>query len=115
MTHRNVTQITKAGSHQGPAFGVPTADPLTPFTRRLLEENRKLKRECGRLWLKAFAPKERQEYLLARLDRVAELIAADERGELDENGYYARVLETFSRSLDDTRQPVEAYVLPRAA
>jgi hypothetical protein len=97
----------------GPAFGVPNADPLTPLERYLLAENRKLKRECGRLWLKAFTPADRQEYLLARLDRVAELIAADERGELDD--YYERVIETFNRSLDDTRQPVEAYVLPRAA
>lgn len=113
VTHRNVAQITKAGSHQGPAFGVSNADPLTPLERYLLAENRRLKRECGRLWLKAFTPKERQEYLLARLDRVAELIAADERGDLD--GYYARVLETFSRSMDDTRQPVEAYIFPRAA
>lgn len=99
----------------GPAFGVPNADPLTPLERCLLAENRKLKRECGRLWLKAFTPADRQEYLLGRLDRVVELVAADERGELDEAGYYERILETFNRSLDDTRQPVEAYVLPRAA
>lgn len=107
----NVTQITKAGSRSGPAFGV--ADPLTPLERRLLTENRRLTRECSRLWLKAFTPADRQEFLLGRLDRVAELIAADERGDLGD--YYARVLETFNRSMDDTRQPVENYVLPLVA
>lgn len=109
MAHTN---NTKAGSHQGPAF-VVAADPLTPSFRDLLEENRRLRRECGRLWLKAFAPKERQEFLLARLDRVAELEALDERGDI--NDYMRRVIATFDQSMTDTRKPADEYIVPRAA
>lgn len=109
MAHTN---NTKAGSHQGPAF-VVAADPLTPTFRDLLDENRRLRRECGRLWLKAFAPKERQEFLLTRLDRVAELEALDERGDI--NDYMRRVIATFDQSMTDTRLPADEYVVPRAA
>lgn len=110
----NIVQIQEAGTRStGPAFVGPIADPLTPLERRLLTENRRLTRECGRLWLKAFTPKDRQDYLLSRLDRVVELEAMDERGDLEE--YWSRIYETFSRSMDDVRQPVETYVLPRAA
>lgn len=113
MTHRNVTQITKAGSQSGPAFGVPTADPLTPLERELLTEVRRLTRRCGQLWIKSFTPAEQQDYLLSRFDRVVELEAMDERGDLE--AYWTRIYETFSRSMDDVRLPVDAYVLPRAA
>ena len=106
MSYGNLTTdtTTKAGTRTGPAFVVPAADPLTPLERKLLEENRHLRRECGRLWLLAHTPAERQKFLLDRLDRVAELEAADERGDLD--AYYARVLASFDRSLDDLRAPI---------
>lgn len=112
VTPNSTTNNTKAGSHQGPAF-VVAADPLTPSFRDLLEENRRLRRECGRLWLKAFAPKERQEFLLTRLDRVAELEALDERGDI--NDYMSRVMATFDESMNDIRRPVEDYVIAKAA
>lgn len=97
----------------GPASVVPAADPLTPLERELLAENRRLTRRCGQLWIKAFTPTEQQDYLLSRFDRVVELEAMDERGDLAE--YWSRIYETFSRSMDDVRQPVETYVLPKAA
>ena len=106
------THDHEAGSHQGPAF-VVAADPLTPSFRDLLEENRRLRRECGRLWLKAFAPKERQEFLLARLDRVAELEALDERGDI--NAYMSRVMAMFDESMNDIRKPADEYIALRAA
>lgn len=102
---------TTAGSHSGPA--VVVADPLTPTTRALLDEVRHLRRECGRLWLRAYTPKDRQEFLLARLDRVADLEAADERGDLD--AYYQRIITSFSASMNDIREPVDVYIAPRAA
>lgn len=110
MAHTN---NTKAGSQEGPAFAVPAADPLTPSFRELLDENKRLRRECGRLWLKAFAPKERQEFLLARLDRVAELEALDERGDIDD--YMRRVMATFDESMNDIRKPADEYIALRAA
>jgi len=100
-----------AGPDTGPA--VVVADPLTPTFRALLNENKRLRREAGRLWLKAHTPAERHEFLLARLDRVAELEAADERGDLAT--YYDRVLASFEASMADIRKPADAYVAPRAA
>lgn len=57
-------------------FPQSTADPLPPLVRELLAEVRQLRHECNRLWLLAFTPKERQEILLDRLDRAAELTAS---------------------------------------
>lgn len=90
---------------------LPVADPLPPSTRALLDEVQRLRaaieeleRECGRLWLRAFAPKERQKFLLDRLDRAAEIMSA--AGSIDD--YLDAALELYCESLADVRKPVRA-------
>ncbi|WP_156759640.1 hypothetical protein [Microbacterium karelineae] len=86
----------------------PVADPLTPTMRQALAEVHQLRRESGRLWLRAYAPEVRQEFLLDRLARVAELETLDERGDLDD--YWTRVMGSLGQSMGDIRQPVEMFV-----
>ncbi len=89
----------------------PAADPLSPSTRvlvgevqRLRGENEELKRECGRLWLRAFSPKDRQKFLLDRFDRAAEILA--DAGRIDD--HLDAAWELFCASLADVRKPVSA-------
>lgn len=93
----------KAGTSKVPAFVV--ADPLTPTFRLMLNELREQRRANGHLWLRAFAPKDRVEFLLNRLDDVAVLTAANERGELTD--YFDQLIADFDASLFDVRQPVD--------
>lgn len=99
------TNDQEAGSHSGPASVVPAADPLTPTFRMLLADLREQRRANGRLWLRAFAPRDRQDFLIDRLEQAAELESLDERGDLD--GYWLRVIRRFSDSMNDPRQRVD--------
>lgn len=66
-------------------------------------EVRAAKLEADRLWLRSFAPKDRQEFLLARLDRAAQLAnRPDVDNVLDE------AWRIYCDSLNDVRSEVTA-------
>lgn len=60
------------------------------------------KHDADRLWLKCFGEKERQEYLLHRLDRAAEIIA--DTGNIEH--HLDEAFRLYVASLDSIRKPI---------
>ena len=65
------------------------------------DEVRQLKLDADRLWLRSFVPRDRQEYLLARLDRAAELA---DRPDVDD--VLDEAWRIYVASLDKIREPI---------
>lgn len=66
-------------------------------------EVRTAKHEADRLWLIAFGDKEQRAYLLDRLDKVGELIAANPSATDD---FLREVVAGYFASLDRVREPI---------
>lgn len=112
MTPDARTNDTKAGTHEVPAFVVP-ADPnptggaavLLQLIRDLQAENTRLRQEADRLYLLAFAPADRRDMLLDRLDQAHEAMAewATVDGALD------AAWQAYLDGLDGIRPPVPLH------
>ena len=68
------------------------------------DEVRDLKLEADRYWLRAFADKDRQEYLLSRLDQ-----AADNANRPDVDDVLDEAWQIYLASLDNIREPVQLH------
>lgn len=64
-------------------------------------EVRQLQLEADRYWLRAFADKDRQEYLLSRLDQAAELANRPDVDDVLDEAW-----RIYCAGLDDIRQPI---------
>lgn len=63
---------------------------------------RAAKLDADRLWLRSFAPQDQREYLLARLDRAAEIVA--DTGNIEH--HMDEAWRLYVASLDNIREPI---------